>query len=91
MKIYVLSEVVERDITSPVTYKSFDSALSELYIRMAQAFGYTESEINTMLEDIADDNDSGININYESEMATAWGQTNISDNIDWNITPIDID
>lgn len=88
---FVLSEVIKREISTPVLYKDFCSAVAELHIRMAQAFGYTESEIDEMLNDIESDYENGISVDYRNQCATAWGELYGSHQvINWDISSVEI-
>lgn len=90
--VYVLSETIEREISTPVTYLDFNSALSELISRMAQAFGYPESDIHDMLTDLNNGELDDCSLYYDEEngVATAYGENANHDNCDWDISPVEI-
>lgn len=90
--VYVLSETIERNISTPATYLDFNSALSELISRMAQAFDYPESEINNMLTDLENGELDNCFLGYDKEkgVATAYGENANHDNCDWDISPVEI-
>lgn len=90
--LYILSETIERDISTPVIYLDFNSALSELISRMAQAFGYPESDINDMFADLNNGELDDCFLCYDEEngVATAYGENANHDNCDWDISPVEI-
>lgn len=82
--VYILSEVNNNEIQQPTIYLDFSSALSEMYVRMASAFGYTESEIPEMLKD-AKNIDSFNILVRDNEFATAWGDKHNGEEAYWAI------
>lgn len=91
--LYVLSETIERDISTPVIYLDFNSALSELISRMTQAFGYTEEEINYMLADLTNGvlgSECFFCYDEKKGVATAYGVNLRNANCDWDISPVEI-